>query len=187
MNFDEARKKLGLENDADLEIVESAIEEKLFNFKKDILPLLPVPSLVKKRQAQLDAWITIENKVDKSYSTNSSMGAIENATDIVSFLEVYERELSKVKLEIMNAGSFSSLKHSLELAVELQTLYMRAFKKFFADYSEALPEETKSREIIDTGKLLNALKNNNMTSEVTWEIEKELGRIHKLIQFKENQ
>ncbi len=182
MNTTEVKKLLGLGDEADLEMIETALEEKLFNLKKDILPLLPVPSLIKKRQTQLDAWITLEDDISTASQNNSSYKEMESASNSITFLELYEKEISNVKLELMNASSFHVLKEAMSTAAELQTAYMNAFRKFFSEYTEALPEETKSREMIDTGRLLNALKNNSITSEITWEIEKELARINKLPQ-----
>ncbi len=183
MNFDEAIKFLSLESDADREVIVNALEEKLFAVKKEILTLIPVPSLVSKRMNQLDKWIEIEelylspaSRPDGILLTNE----LETTTDAISFLEVYEKEMSAEKLDIANAATFLFLNDRLTTTIYLQECYMDGFKKFFSNYNEALPEEAKSRDMIDTGKLLNALKNDNITSEITWEIEKELARIGKL-------
>lgn len=189
MNNAEALKFLSLEADASREVVEGVLEEKLFTIKKEILNLIPVPSLVTKRMNQLSSWVEIE---DFYFSPPSRMDGIllgdelAISTDAITFLETYEREISIEKLEIANVSTFIHLIDCLVRIIHLQECYMSGFKKFFSTYNEALPEEVKSREMIDTGKLLQALKNNAVNSEITWEVEKELGRINKLLQFKEN-
>jgi hypothetical protein len=50
----------------------------------------------------------------------------------------------------------------------------------FNEYAEALPEEVKSREIIDTGKLLQALKTNQVDNKIVWAIEREITRIDRI-------
>ncbi len=183
MNFEDAIKFLSLESDADRDVITNILEEKLFTVKKEILTLIPVPSLVSKRMKQLDKWIEVEELI---HSPESRLDGLllycetQDATDAISFLELYEKEISAEKLEISNADTFIYLIDCLTSAIFLQECYMDGFKKFFSTYNEALPEEAKSREMIDTGKLLQALKNNNITSDVTWEIEKELARIGKL-------
>jgi len=197
MNNAEALKFLSLEADASREVVEGVLEEKLFTIKKEILNLIPVPSLVTKRMNQLSSWVEIEDfyfsppsRMD--FSPPSRMDGIllgdelAISTDAITFLETYEREISIEKLEIANVSTFIHLIDCLVRIIHLQECYMSGFKKFFSTYNEALPEEVKSREMIDTGKLLQALKNNAVNSEITWEVEKELGRINKLLQFKEN-
>ncbi|HEY8404890.1 MAG TPA: hypothetical protein VIK71_09805 [Flavobacteriales bacterium] len=178
-NVTEAIKLLGLEEDADQEAVETAWEEKLFALKKEILPLLPVPSLVHKRIQQLAVWCALESPAAPALPA-IDIASVHAADDVISFLEQYERQMSALKLHISNAATFRTLQSLLPIAIELQTTYMKKFKHFFSNYAEALPEEAKSREMIDTGRLLTALKNNNLTSEITWEIEKELARINKL-------
>jgi hypothetical protein len=178
-NVTEAIKLLGLEEHADSETIESALEDKLFTLKKEILPLLPVPSLIHKRELQLATWCALESP-SSFIPPSVDLESLNSATDAISFLENYERLMSAVKLHIANAMSFQELKSVLSIATTLQSSYMKQFKHFFSTYAEGLPEEAKSREMIDTGKLLNTLKNNNLTSEISWEIEKELARIGKL-------
>jgi hypothetical protein len=57
---------------------------------------------------------------------------------------------------------------------------MQLFIDVFSEYSEALPEEVNSREIIDTGKLLLALKQKQIDNKMSWAIEREISRIKKL-------
>jgi hypothetical protein len=57
---------------------------------------------------------------------------------------------------------------------------MLRFTEFFSEYSEALPEEVNSREIIDTGKLLLTLKQNQIDNKMSWAIEREISRIKKI-------
>jgi hypothetical protein len=181
-NVTEAIKLLGLEEHADQETIESALEDKLFALKKEILPLLPVPSLIQKREQQLAVWFALENLASPAAIT-VDLESVDTSTDVVSFLENYERQMSTIKLHIANAMSFIALKNILPVAAELQIIYMKKFREFFINYAEALPDEAKSREMIDTGKLLTALKSDNLNSEITWEIEKELARIGKLIKI----
>lgn len=172
-----------LDERADTEMIQTAMEEKLLAAKKEILTLLPVPSLIKKRQLNLSIWIDAELSIGmNSQETNQSTNEIDidKAQDKIEFLESYEQRMSVVKLKLMNASSFKHLSNTISNALRLQADYMTGFKKFFSEYTEALPEETKSREMIDTGKLLNAIKNENITSDIAWEIEKELARIAKL-------
>jgi hypothetical protein len=43
-----------------------------------------------------------------------------------------------------------------------------------------LPEEVNSREMLDTGKLLVALKNDQVDNKMSWAIEREISRIKKI-------
>jgi hypothetical protein len=98
----------------------------------------------------------------------------------IDFLESYESELSILKLQLMNANSFKQLEGVLSRIIDLQEKYMLRFTQLFNEYSEALPEEVNSREIIDTGKLLLALKQNQIDNKMGWAIEREISRIKKL-------
>lgn len=180
MNIERAKILLSLDETADMEEIEEAMEEKLFHLKKEVLNLLPVPSLVKRKQMTTERWSEIESPESNAAVYNPPVDTMLNAPDAISFLEQYEAMMSEVKLKLANSNSFQSLHKVLDAAVLVQSAYMRVFPHFFSDYQKALPEETKSREIIDTGRLLTALKSGQVTSDIAWEIEKELARISKL-------
>ncbi len=179
----EAKKKLGLLPEDDLSAVAEAMDDKLFQFKKEILPLLVVPTLVEKRKNQLTPWVEIEGVSEEVHEV-ISFSEMENSPDAIAFLIHYEKERSQVQLAIMNAPSFNHLSGYLDRAISLQNLYMRMFQRFFDHFATALPEEAKSREMIDTGTLITALKSDQLSPSITWEIERELARIRKLTPLK---
>lgn len=80
----------------------------------------------------------------------------------------------------MNAASFQNLSLALNALIDLQENYMHRFLFLFKEYSEALPEEVNSREMLDTGKLLLALKNDQVDNKMSWGIEREISRIKKI-------
>lgn len=183
MKLEEAKRLLHVDENADEETFQVALEDKFFSIKKDILPLLSVPLLIQKRQALIERWMNLEPAVNHEFLKEtplSNSSSIAQAPNAISFLERYESEISSIKLHIMNAPSFHALYHTLTAAIEVQQAYMKGFNKHFEQYQCALSEETKAREMIDTGKLLTAIKQNNIDNHTTWEIEKELARISKL-------
>jgi hypothetical protein len=95
-------------------------------------------------------------------------------------LESYESALSNLKLAVMNSASFNHLSKTLNALIDLQENYMHRFLMLFKEYSEALPEEVNSREMLDTGKLLVALKNDQVDNKMSWAIEREISRIKKI-------
>jgi len=102
------------------------------------------------------------------------------SSDRIAMLEQYEARISQLKLSIMQSNSFAGLRPIVQQLIRLQEDYMHAFRKLFSSYSEALPEEVNSREMMDTGKLLHALKQGEPDNKMVWAIERELTRIKKI-------
>ena len=81
---------------------------------------------------------------------------------------------------LMQLTSFSKLEQITLALIDWQESYMLRFTELFNEFSEALPEEVNSREMIDTGKLLLALKQNQIDNKMSWAIEREISRIRKI-------
>jgi hypothetical protein len=92
----------------------------------------------------------------------------------------YEEQISHLKLEVMNSRTFHQLHRVMKALVLAQEYYMVLFRMLFNEFSEALPEEVNTREMIDTGKLLLALKSGQLEERMIWDIEREIARIEKI-------
>jgi hypothetical protein len=80
----------------------------------------------------------------------------------------------------MNASGYRQLMDVIAELIDLQEAYMELFKEQFNEYSEALPEEVNTRDMIDTGVLLQGLKAGDLHAHMIWNIERELARISKI-------
>ena len=173
---------MGIESSHDFDEFENRHEEKLFEWKQDILQKYMVPSLLRSKQKIVGQLIAAEQALSIT-DTNEAFQIKEpilSDSGKIDFLESYESELSSLKLQLMNSTSFKQLESVFTAMIDLQEKYMQRFTQLFHEYSEALPEEVNSREIIDTGKLLLALKQNQIDNKMGWAIEREISRIKKL-------
>jgi len=181
----EARKLFGLDEKADMEETINAIEERLLQLKNEVLQKYMVPTLLRNKVQMITQYSLAEQELKgedvKDYDIQSWSG---KPTDRITFIEEYESHISRLKLEMMNGASFSHLKKLVESLALTQDYYMVLFRMLFNEFSEALPEEVNTRQIIDTGKLLLALRNGNLDNKQTWEIELEIARIDKLQKLK---
>lgn len=179
-----AMELLGLGPADDQESIREQIESLLFEFKKELLSKYMVPSLLRKKEAQLDAFIQAETVAVEALHTGGQLIELEQWKALpgnrIEFLEHYEQHLSNLKLHIMNCNSFSALKVVMNQLIVAQEYYMALFKMLFNEYAEALPEEVNSREIIDTGKLLQVLKSGTIDNNTAWAIEREITRIDRI-------
>jgi len=173
---------MGIESSHDFDEFENRHEEKLFEWKQDILQKYMVPSLLRSKQKIVGQLIAAEQALSITDANEHFQLEEPLLSDSgkIDFLESYESELSSLKLQLMNSTSFKQLEGVLSRIIDLQEKYMLRFTQLFNEYSEALPEEVNSREIIDTGKLLLALKQNQIDNKMGWAIEREISRIKKL-------
>ena len=173
---------MGIESSHDFDEFENRHEEKLFEWKQDVLQKYMVPSLLRSKQKIVGQLIAAEQALSITDANEHFQVEEPLLSDSgkIDFLESYESELSILKLQLMNANSFKQLEGVLSRIIDLQEKYMLRFTQLFNEYSEALPEEVNSREIIDTGKLLLALKQNQIDNKMGWAIEREISRIKKL-------
>jgi hypothetical protein len=172
---------MGIESSNDFDEIVNRHEEKLFEWKQDILQKYMVPSLLRSKQKTLRHFIDAEQALSVTNAIGSPIEKpILTAAGKIELLESYESGLSHLKLQLMNVVSFKQLEQVLSALTDWQEEYMNRFTALFNDYSEALPEEVNSREIIDTGKLLLALKQNQIDNRMIWAIEREISRIKKL-------
>jgi len=173
---------MGIESTHDFDEFTNRHEEKLFEWKQDVLQKYMVPSLLRSKLKNLSQLIAAEETL--SLADGSAPFVIElpqlATPDKIDFLESFESGLSNLKLLVMNSASFKNLESVLKGIIEWQELYMLRFTELFNEYSEALPEEVNSREMIDTGKLLLALKQNQIDNKQSWAIEREISRIKKI-------
>jgi hypothetical protein len=186
MDFEITKQKamalMGIESSHNFEEFENQHEQKLFEWKQELLQKYMVPSLIRSKLKLIGDLIRAEQileikKASGEYSTHSFQ---LSDVDRIGMLESYESALSQLKLVIMNAVSFQNLSLALNALIDLQENYMHRFLFLFKEYSEALPEEVNSREMLDTGKLLVALKNDQVDNKMSWAIEREISRIKKI-------
>jgi hypothetical protein len=173
---------MGIESSHDFDEFVNRHEEKLFEWKQDVLQKYMVPSLLRSKVKNLSQLIAAEKALSLAEGEilGQNRSLIIQNTGKVEFLESYESGLSDLKLLLMNSSSFKKLEEILIGLIEWQESYMQHFIELFSEYSEALPEEVNSREIIDTGKLLVALKQNQVDNKMSWAIEREISRINKI-------
>lgn len=173
---------MGIESSHDFDEFENRHEEKLFEWKQDILQKYMVPSLLRSKQKMVGQLIAAEQALSMTDANEHFQIEVPLLSDSgkIDFLESYESGLSSLKLQLMNASSFKQLEGVLARIIDLQEKYMVRFTQLFNEFSEALPEEVNSREIIDTGKLLLSLKQNQIDNKMGWAIEREISRIKKL-------
>jgi hypothetical protein len=173
---------MGIESSHDFDEFVNRHEEKLFEWKQDVLQKYMVPSLLRGKAKTLSQLIAAEQALSITQgelTAPSDISKLANSGKI-ELLESYESGLSELKLRLMHCSSFKQLEAVLVALIEWQESYMHQFIDLFSEYSEALPEEVNSREIIDTGKLLLALKQNQVDNKMCWAIEREISRIKKL-------
>jgi hypothetical protein len=173
---------MGIESSHDFDDFVNRHEEKLFEWKQDVLQKLMVPALIRKKLSPLSQLVVAEDTLSLASSNNEPSTDLPelSSSNKIDFLETYESKLSSLKLQLMNTASFRGLEQILQAIIDWQELYMQRFLLLFSEYSEALPEEVNSREIIDTGKLLMALKQEQLDNKVIWSIEREISRIKKI-------
>jgi hypothetical protein len=174
---------LGLNNDDDRETVAERLEEMRFALKNEVLQKYMVPMLLRKKDPQIEEYMQAEALVLGSSlldaaSPPESWNSLPK--DRIAFLEQYESRLSELKLRVMQACSFTELKGVVDALVVTQEYYMALFKLLFNEFAEALPEEVNSREIIDTGKLLQVLRQGEIDNKTAWAIEREITRIDRI-------
>jgi hypothetical protein len=184
MTMQMAMELLGLNPSDDKETIREQIELLLFDFKKEILSKYMVPTLLRKKQEPLNTLIhaeslaaplSLEEACEEKPKEWNSLPA-----NRIEFLENYEQHLSELKLQLTQTNSFAALKPIMNALILAQEYYMALFKMLFNEYAEALPEEVNSREMIDTGKLLQALKSGPIDNKIAWAIERELTRIDRI-------
>jgi hypothetical protein len=173
---------MGIESTHDSDEFINRHEEKLFEWKQDTLQKYMVPSLLRSKQKIISQMIAAEQAL--SLVKEEAQLSIElprlSHTDKIDLLESYESGLSSLKLMLMQLTSFSKLEQITLALIDWQESYMLRFTELFNEFSEALPEEVNSREMIDTGKLLLALKQNQIDNKMSWAIEREISRIRKI-------
>ena len=173
---------MGIESSHDFEEFVNRHEEILFAWKQEILQKFMVPSLLKSKLKNLSQMIAAEHALSLTEANGQHHVELPGLSlaGKIDFLESYESGLSNLKLQLMNSTSFAQIELTLSALIEFQDSYMLRFTEFFSEYSEALPEEVNSREIIDTGKLLLTLKQNQIDNKMSWAIEREISRIKKI-------
>jgi len=173
---------MGFESLHDRDDMHNLHEQKLFDWKQELLQKYMVPALLRNKLPLLEEIIFAEEKLVPEIQTYEV--AANNlplpSSDRIAMLEQYEARISQLKLSIMQSNTFAGLNSIVQQLIQLQEDYMHAFSALFSSYSEALPEEVNSREMMDTGKLLHALKQGEPDNKMVWAIERELTRIKKI-------
>ncbi|MFM7727209.1 MAG: hypothetical protein ACKO7B_10930 [Flavobacteriales bacterium] len=173
---------MGMDSSLNRDEMHEQREQIVFEWKQEVLQKYVVPALLRKKLKLLDEMISAEKIVMGEYHASD---AIIETTSLrsenkIDLLEQYDSTVSEVKLALTRCNTFSELLPVMNALIRLQEDYMQAFRNLFRDYSEALPEEVNSREMIDTGKLLLALKQGEPDNKMVWAIERELTRIKKI-------
>jgi|694.fasta_scaffold00272_42 hypothetical protein len=187
MERSEALQHFGLPAEATAEEIENAIEEKLFGLKNEILQKYMVPILLHKKVNQIQDLMIAEYVLNNALTENfENSPAVwnENPPNRIVLLEQYEKQISALKLALMESATFHQTHKVIQAFILTQEYYMVLFRILFNEFTEALPEEVNTREMIDTGKLLQALKSGDPDNRLTWEIEREIARIDKLRNIK---
>lgn len=186
MEKSDALNKYGLTDYSDPDEIRSKLDETLHSFKVEVLQKYMVPALlVKKIQLIQDHMLSEYLLLNGEIITGNKINQwSDNPVDRVDFIEQYEKQISHLKLELMHCDSFHQLLQVVQAFIITQEYYMVIFRMLFNEFSEALPEEVNTRELIDTGKLLVALKKGELENKLTWEIELELARIDKIQRLK---
>ena len=182
MNLEDAKNIFGISPELGSDEIRDVIEQKLFEHKNDVLQKYAVPTLLLKKLKLLTPLADAE-EVILGKQSNSDFASHELTGPYFTqtlFLEAYEMSISDVKLRIMNVPNFRLLCDATVELSDLQEIYMEMFKEQFNEYSEALPEEVNTRDIIDTGTLLQGLKAGELHAHMIWNIERELARISKI-------
>ena len=181
MNRQDALNIFKLNHDVEEDWLMEAMENDLFELKNDILQKYMVPVLLQKKLRELQDKVLAEHLLRPATNGAPAPDIWHSPyDDRISFLEDYERKMSELKTALMQALSFRIVFPIVQRIILTQEYYMVLFRLLFNEFSEALPEEVNSREIIDTGKLLLALKNNQLDESTTWAIEREIGRIDRI-------
>ena len=173
---------MGTESSHSRDEIHERHEQIVFEWKQEVLQKYMVPALLRKKLMLLEEMIAAEKiLLEESHSAEAPVDEhslrFDNKTDM---LEHYELLLSDLKLSITRCVSFAELKPIMNSIIHLQEDYMHRFSELFSGYTEALPEEVNSREMIDTGKLLHALRQGEPDNKTVWSIERELTRIKKI-------
>jgi hypothetical protein len=182
-----ALQHFGLLPAANAEEIENAIEEKLFSLKQEVLQKYMVPVLLNKKLQQIQDLMLAEFVLNKTMTQNHETSPpvwSDNPDNKIVLLEQYEKQISALKLALMESRTFHQVHKIIQSFILCQEYYMVLFRILFNEYAEALPEEVNTREMIDTGKLLVALKSGEPDNKQTWEIEREIARIDKIKNLK---
>lgn len=182
MEKSQALSIFGISESADQEAIFNAIEEKLFALKNEVLQKYMVPTLItKKVNAMQDSilaeFILLGGNVPAG---NEIQHWSSSPPDRIAMISQYEEQISHLKLETMNSRTFHQLHKVMRALILTQEYYMVLFRMLFNEFSEALPEEVNTREMIDTGKLLLTLRAGQLDERSVWDIEKEIARIEKI-------
>lgn len=181
MNREEALSIFELNTASTDEEIREQWEQKLFAQKNEALQKYMVPTLLFKKIRTLEPIAEGESVLlsilPKEVPDHKFVGPYHTQS---AFLEAYEENVSTLKLALMSAASFNELLDAMAELADLQERYMDFFKEQFNEYSEALPEEVNTREMIDTGTLLQGLKAGDLHAHMIWNIERELARISKI-------
>lgn len=172
----------GLAESADHDALLYAIEEKLFTLKNEVLQKYMVPTLINKKISAIQDTILAEYILlgGDIPAGNDIRHWSSSPPDRIAMISQYEEQISHLKLETMNSRTFHQLHKVMQAFVLAQEYYMVLFRMLFNEFSEALPEEVNTREMIDTGKLLLTLRTGQLDERSIWDIEREIARIEKI-------
>ncbi len=187
MERGEALQLFGFRAEANPEEIETSIEQKLFELKNDVIQKYVVPVLLNKKINQIQDLMVAEYVLTGKRSSTPEINPPvwnENPANRIDLLEQYEKQISTLKLILMDSITFQQAHKILQSFILTQEYYMVLFRIMFNEFAEALPEEVNTREMINTGKLLQALKSGEPDNKLTWEIEREIARIEKIQNLK---
>jgi hypothetical protein len=173
--------KEGYEEDDHLDAIDLA----LFQVKKEILEVVAIPPLLKKKVIQVKNILAAFSTLSKAeyLKPESITQAKLNSTGALAFLRDYESQLAEAKLRLSSAKNPITCLVAVESIVSVQNQFFELFPVIFSAFSPAAIE-VNSRETPDTGQLIYLLQQNNSTENAQNMIAKELKRIKTLESIK---
>lgn len=133
---------MGIESSHDFDDIVNQHEQKLFEWKQEILQKFIVPSLLRKKQNQLAEWIEAEKLTVQPSESNVIFRPEKlNTTSRIAMLEQYEADISLLKLKLTQAEFFSHLPAIVQGLLDVQENYMQAFIDLFRPIPRHFPKK----------------------------------------------
>ncbi len=166
--------KAGYEEDDFLDAVDLA----LFQVKKEILEIIGIPPLLKKKIKQVKNILAAYSTLSEAeyLKPKSLQERTMDTSGPLEFLRNYESQLAEAKLRLSLAKNPITCLVAVESIVGLQNQFFNLFPSVFCDFTST-EAEVNSREILDTGQLIYLLQQNNDAESIRNLVARELKRI----------
>ncbi len=182
MKAEEALQYFEIDSDYQQMELLDIMDEKLFQIKNEVLQKIQVPSLLNKRKKECDKIAeALEALNMKEDVTVPDFPKPELPKEKTAFLENYESLLASTKLVIFNAKNPQTLGSAIEFIINLQHHYNIKFSEVFAEFHNSENALISVANHFESGLVIRALKNNEVTDEIRQLIADEASRINKLL------